>query len=70
MRARSHVCPHGKMTATFNSLGDAGNEPGKSFLFFLRDDDPGVDSIEERVKVVGCRNAIGGFRERAAVPIP
>jgi hypothetical protein len=40
------------MTATCNSFGDADNEPGKSFLFFLRDDDPGVDSIEERVKVV------------------
>ena len=34
--------PREKMTVTFNSLGDADNEPGKSFLFFLRDDDPGV----------------------------
>ena len=63
-RSRSLLRPHGRGNAT--QTGDAARHPGKSYLFCLRDRDPGIPSWGERV----TDTAVKGHPEERDVSVP
>jgi hypothetical protein len=59
---RTEIRPFGVQCGNANELGDVGQSPGKSSLFFVRDGHPGIGLAGDRVVVPVKHRASRGVR--------